>query len=269
MRRRPYTTASVRSRAWPAADLRRPRDRRDRPRRRAADHRSGASSARASPPARGPGPAAALRGLDAVLLSHAHWDHLDLPSLERLGKELPIVCPKGVSGLLRRKRFAHVTTLEVGEEVRIGALVVRARARRARREPRPAGSVGRARLRRRRVADGVLRRRHRPVRRPRRARAARPRSCPRRRLGLQGRPGHLDPERAAEAVRLLQPRVAVPIHWGTLAPIGRAPDPEPPHEFARLVAELRRTSRSGSSSREKRWTSSRRFGAPARAPASR
>ena len=42
-------------------------------------------------------PAAALRGLDAVLLSHAHWDHLDLPSLERLGKELPIVCPKGVS----------------------------------------------------------------------------------------------------------------------------------------------------------------------------
>ena len=63
-------------------------------------------------------PAAALRGLDAVLLSHAHWDHMDLPSLERLGKELPIVCPKGLAALLRRKRFAHVTTLEEGEEVR-------------------------------------------------------------------------------------------------------------------------------------------------------
>ena len=27
--------------------------------------------------------------------------------------------------------------------------------------------------------------------------------------------GHLDPHRAAEALRLLEPRVAVPIHWGT------------------------------------------------------
>ena len=65
-----------------------------------------------------PVPADALRGLDAVLLSHAHWDHLDLPSLERLGKELPIVCPTGVTGLLRRKRFAHVTALAEGEDVR-------------------------------------------------------------------------------------------------------------------------------------------------------
>ena len=71
-------------------------------------------------------PASALRGLDAVLLSHAHWDHLDVPSLERLGKELPIVCPGGVSGLLRRKKFRHVTTLEVGEDVQIGRLAVSA-----------------------------------------------------------------------------------------------------------------------------------------------
>ena len=30
--------------------------------------------------------------------------------------------------------------------------------------------------------------------------------------------GHLDPERAASALALLQPRQAVPIHWGTFAP---------------------------------------------------
>ena len=40
-------------------------------------------------------------------------------------------------------------------------------------------------------------------------------------------PGHLDPARAAHAVQLLQPRIAVPIHWGTLstlraARVGRA-----------------------------------------------
>ena len=29
-------------------------------------------------------------------------------------------------------------------------------------------------------------------------------------------PGHLDPRRAAEALRLLQPLLAVPIHWETL-----------------------------------------------------
>ncbi len=28
--------------------------------------------------------------------------------------------------------------------------------------------------------------------------------------------GHLDPERAAEAAALIGPRVAIPIHWGTL-----------------------------------------------------
>jgi L-ascorbate metabolism protein UlaG (beta-lactamase superfamily) len=32
-------------------------------------------------------------------------------------------------------------------------------------------------------------------------------------------PGHLDPTRAAEAVARLRPRVAIPIHWGTLWPM--------------------------------------------------
>ena len=30
----------------------------------------------------------------------------------------------------------------------------------------------------------------------------------------------MDPTRAAEALTLLQPRVAVPVHWGTLWPVG-------------------------------------------------
>jgi L-ascorbate metabolism protein UlaG (beta-lactamase superfamily) len=32
--------------------------------------------------------------------------------------------------------------------------------------------------------------------------------------------GHLNPERAARALALLRPRLAIPIHWGALAPIG-------------------------------------------------
>jgi L-ascorbate metabolism protein UlaG (beta-lactamase superfamily) len=55
--------------------------------------------------------------------------------------------------------------------------------------------------------------------------------------------GHLDPERAARALTLLRPRLAVPIHWGTFYPVGLRrlrPDPlvRPPLEFARLARDL-------------------------------
>jgi L-ascorbate metabolism protein UlaG (beta-lactamase superfamily) len=53
--------------------------------------------------------------------------------------------------------------------------------------------------------------------------------------------GHLDPARAAEAVALLQPRVAVPIHWGTFRPIHRGARArflrDPVDEFAAAARE--------------------------------
>ena len=54
--------------------------------------------------------------------------------------------------------------------------------------------------------------------------------------------GHLDPEGAARAAAVLSPRLAVPIHWGTLYPFGlrrlrSAPLRKPAEEFA---ASLRR-----------------------------
>ncbi len=183
-------------------------------------------------------PAAALRGLDAVLLSHSHWDHLDVPSIERLGKDLPIVCPKGVAGLLRRKKFSHVTTLEVGEDVSIGGLVVtgvHAEHDGGRGPLGASGELGFVVEGSRRIYfagdtdlfDGLAELGTLDLA-----------LIPVAGWGSKVGPGHLDPERAAEAVRLLQPRLAVPIHWGTLAPMGRVPDPDPPHEFAQLVAEL-------------------------------
>ena len=59
-------------------------------------------------------------------------------------------------------------------------------------------------------------------------------------------PGHLDPEGAARAIALVEPRIAIPIHWGTFLPIGiRRGDllARPPREFARHVAELAPTTR--------------------------
>ena len=56
-------------------------------------------------------------------------------------------------------------------------------------------------------------------------------------------PGHMDPRRAAEALALMRPRVAVPIHWGTYRRIGHQQTGEPEKEFvehaARLAPEVR------------------------------
>ena len=53
---------------------------------------------------------AALRGVDAVLISHIHYDHLDLPSLQRLGRDMPVVVPRGAGGLIRRKGGARTSS---------------------------------------------------------------------------------------------------------------------------------------------------------------
>jgi L-ascorbate metabolism protein UlaG (beta-lactamase superfamily) len=55
--------------------------------------------------------------------------------------------------------------------------------------------------------------------------------------------GHLDPKRAAQALPLLNPRVAIPIHWGTMHLTGLGwlkPSflSQPPVEFAHLAAQL-------------------------------
>ena len=164
----------------------------------------------------------AVRRIDAVLVSHAHHDHLDLPSLQKVGQKTPLVVPRGLGPLLRRQGFRDVYELAVGEGLDIGAVRVEATfaAHDGSRPPYPARApaVGYAVKGSRRVyfagdtdlfpgMDGLV---------------------PELDLALVpiwgwgpslGRGAHLDPEGAAEAVRLLRPRVAVPIHWGTYAPV--------------------------------------------------
>ena len=60
--------------------------------------------------------------------------------------------------------------------------------------------------------------------------------------GLTLGPGHMDVEAAVRALELLRPRVAVPVHWGTLRIPGawrlrRARTLGSPHRFAALAAE--------------------------------
>jgi L-ascorbate metabolism protein UlaG (beta-lactamase superfamily) len=62
-----------------------------------------------------------LPHIDLLLLSHAHMDHFDLPSLRQLEhQETSVVTAVRTSDLLRPKRFAEVRELRWNESVQVG-----------------------------------------------------------------------------------------------------------------------------------------------------
>jgi L-ascorbate metabolism protein UlaG (beta-lactamase superfamily) len=200
----------------------------------------------------------------AVLISHLHQDHLDLPSLRLLGLHTPLLVPAGAGAWLRGRGFYDVCELGVGEQASVGALTVTAvPARHDGRRP-PRGPRGPA------LGFLVSGWRSRPE-----AGEPGPASFPVHAsqtvyfagdtglfadmanlspapdvalLPVAGwgstlGPGHMGPLDAARAARLIQPRLAIPIHWGTLQPIGRVRRhpphlADPPRLFAEHVASL-------------------------------
>jgi L-ascorbate metabolism protein UlaG (beta-lactamase superfamily) len=157
---------------------------------------------------------------DAVLISHVHYDHLDKPSLRRIGAQVPVVAPVGAGRLLRRIGTRSVVELEPGEATEVAGVTVVATAADHDTTRLPGG--------RRVPAAGYVV-------------GSGPRVyfagdtdvfdgmeaigdlgldvalLPVTGWGPRVPAGHMDPRRAAAALRLLRPRIAVPIHWGTLA----------------------------------------------------
>jgi L-ascorbate metabolism protein UlaG (beta-lactamase superfamily) len=62
----------------------------------------------------------ALPKLDAILLTHAHADHLSFDSLNRLPQDVPLYAPPPVAAWLRGKGYAHVRSLAPGAHALLG-----------------------------------------------------------------------------------------------------------------------------------------------------
>lgn len=75
-------------------------------------------------------PALSLENLprpDLILLSHAHMDHFDMPSLRRLAHpSTTIVTARHTTDLLRPERYRRVVELGWGESTRVGEIECRA-----------------------------------------------------------------------------------------------------------------------------------------------
>jgi L-ascorbate metabolism protein UlaG (beta-lactamase superfamily) len=186
----------------------------------------------------------ATERLDAVLISHLHRDHVDLRSLRRGAAGVRLIVPAGTRGFFERRGFDGVVELAPGESHRIGPVLVTATTadHHIGRRGVAAEPVGYLVEGSRRVyfagdtdlfegmaalGEGGLDLALLPVWG----------------WGPTLGPGHMDPERAARAAALLAPRLAVPIHWGTLYPAGLArlrprPLTAPPREFAARARAL-------------------------------
>ena len=56
-----------------------------------------------------------LPKIDLILLSHAHFDHLDLRTLQQFNASTKIITARATSDLLKRTRFSEVSELDWGE----------------------------------------------------------------------------------------------------------------------------------------------------------
>ncbi|MFD1813675.1 MBL fold metallo-hydrolase [Rhodococcus gannanensis] len=174
---------------------------------------------------RGGNPLPLLGRPDVALLSHLHADHTHLPSLALLDPDVPLVVPRGAvaafAGL--RPYGDRLIELAPGEDTVVGPVTVRAvpadhDGRRWRRGPRTVPALGYVvegeattyfagdTALDPAIGDWVPR-------------------CDAALLPVGGwgptlGPGHMDPEGAARAAELVAAAVSVPVHFGTLWPIG-------------------------------------------------
>lgn len=65
-----------------------------------------------------------LPPLDALLITHNHYDHLDAPTIEALPRDIPTAVPLGLGAWFRRRGFTRVAEMGWWDSVGLGPLQV-------------------------------------------------------------------------------------------------------------------------------------------------
>lgn len=60
--------------------------------------------------------------IDAVVISHNHYDHLDAPTIRRLPRDTPMLVPGMLGSWFRRRDFTNVIELDWWESVRLAGV---------------------------------------------------------------------------------------------------------------------------------------------------
>jgi L-ascorbate metabolism protein UlaG (beta-lactamase superfamily) len=183
--------------------------------------------------------------IDAVAISHLHLDHLDLPSLRRIDRGTRVLVPAGGAGLLEKEGFTRIEEVRAGDRTTIGPVSVSVTIAQHSGQRFPFGPDA--------DAVGYLFHGKRSVYFAGDTDIFPEMSEIHGALDVALLPvwgwgptlgvGHLTPRRAAESLKLLKPRFAIPIHWGTFAPLGVGwlrPRflTRPPHDFAEHARDL-------------------------------
>jgi len=71
-------------------------------------------------------PLAELPKLDAILLTHAHADHLSFDSLDALPKDIPLFAPPPIAKWLAKQGYRHAVAVPAGETAEIEGVKIHA-----------------------------------------------------------------------------------------------------------------------------------------------